>query len=67
MLLMAHLLRLLPANAYGLLAPSLGPALRFASLSHRFHIPVDYMRRATNTVNYSRELPFAQGIRFDLG
>jgi aldehyde dehydrogenase (NAD+) len=26
-----------------------------------------YMRRATNTVNYSRELPLAQGIRFDLG
>jgi aldehyde dehydrogenase (NAD+) len=25
-----------------------------------------YMRRATNTVNYSRELPLAQGIRFDL-
>ena len=24
-----------------------------------------YMRRATNTVNYSRELPLAQGIRFD--
>ncbi len=26
-----------------------------------------YMRRATNTVNYSRELPLAQGISFDLG
>jgi aldehyde dehydrogenase (NAD+) len=26
-----------------------------------------YMRRATNTINYSRELPLAQGIRFDLG
>ena len=26
-----------------------------------------YMRRATNTVNYSRELPLAQGVRFDLG
>ncbi len=26
-----------------------------------------YMRRATNTVNYSRELPLAQGIKFDLG
>jgi aldehyde dehydrogenase (NAD+) len=26
-----------------------------------------YMRRATNTVNYSRDLPLAQGIRFDLG
>ena len=26
-----------------------------------------YMRRATNTVNYSRELPLAQGIRFDTG
>jgi aldehyde dehydrogenase (NAD+) len=25
-----------------------------------------YMRRATNTVNYSRELPLAQGIKFDL-
>ena len=24
-----------------------------------------YMRRATNTVNYSKELPLAQGIRFD--
>ena len=24
-----------------------------------------YMRRATNTVNYSRELPLAQGIRFE--
>jgi aldehyde dehydrogenase (NAD+) len=26
-----------------------------------------YMRRATNTVNYSRELPLAQGIVFDAG
>lgn len=26
-----------------------------------------YMRRATNTVNYSRELPLAQGVRFELG
>jgi len=26
-----------------------------------------YMRRATNTVNYSRELPLAQGIRFEVG
>ena len=26
-----------------------------------------YMRRATNTVNYSRELPLAQGIVFDTG
>jgi len=26
-----------------------------------------YMRRATNTVNYSRELPLAQGVRFDVG
>jgi aldehyde dehydrogenase (NAD+) len=26
-----------------------------------------YMRRTTNTINYSRELPLAQGIRFDLG
>jgi len=25
-----------------------------------------YMRRATNTVNYSRELPLAQGVRFEL-
>ncbi|MEJ2018942.1 MAG: aldehyde dehydrogenase family protein [Maritimibacter sp.] len=25
-----------------------------------------YMRRQTNTVNYSRELPLAQGIKFDL-
>jgi aldehyde dehydrogenase (NAD+) len=25
-----------------------------------------YMRRATNTVNYSRQLPLAQGIRFDV-
>ncbi|NLY65864.1 MAG: aldehyde dehydrogenase family protein, partial [Alcaligenaceae bacterium] len=23
-----------------------------------------YMRRATNTINYSRELPFAQGVKF---
>lgn len=26
-----------------------------------------YMRRATNTVNYSDELPLAQGIQFDIG
>ena len=26
-----------------------------------------YMRRQTNTINYSTELPFAQGIKFDLG
>jgi aldehyde dehydrogenase (NAD+) len=26
-----------------------------------------YMRRATNTVNYSRDLPLAQGIKFDTG
>ncbi|MFA7431683.1 MAG: aldehyde dehydrogenase family protein, partial [Rhodospirillaceae bacterium] len=26
-----------------------------------------YMRRATNTINYSRDLPLAQGIKFDLG
>ena len=26
-----------------------------------------YMRRATNTINYSRELPLAQGITFDIG
>jgi aldehyde dehydrogenase (NAD+) len=25
-----------------------------------------YMRRATNTINFSRELPLAQGIRFDV-
>lgn len=25
-----------------------------------------YMRRATNTINYSRELPLAQGIKFDI-
>jgi aldehyde dehydrogenase (NAD+) len=25
-----------------------------------------YMRRATNTVNYSKELPLAQGVRFDV-
>lgn len=25
-----------------------------------------YMRRATNTINYSAELPLAQGIRFDM-
>jgi len=25
-----------------------------------------YMRRATNTINYSRELPLAQGVSFDL-
>ena len=26
-----------------------------------------YMRRATNTINYSRALPLAQGISFDIG
>ncbi len=26
----------------------------------------NYMRRATNTINYSRALPLAQGVRFDL-
>jgi aldehyde dehydrogenase (NAD+) len=26
-----------------------------------------YMRRATNTINYSTELPLAQGVRFDVG
>ena len=26
----------------------------------------NYMRRATNTINYSRELPLAQGVKFDL-
>jgi aldehyde dehydrogenase (NAD+) len=25
-----------------------------------------YMRRQTNTINYSKELPLAQGIRFDI-
>jgi len=25
-----------------------------------------YMRRSTNTVNYSRELPLAQGVKFDI-
>jgi aldehyde dehydrogenase (NAD+) len=25
------------------------------------------MRRATNTINYSRELPLAQGIKFGTG
>jgi aldehyde dehydrogenase (NAD+) len=25
-----------------------------------------YMRRATNTINYSGELPLAQGVRFDV-
>ena len=25
-----------------------------------------YMRRATNTVNYSRDLPLAQGVQFDV-
>src|SRR5262249_33493373 len=25
-----------------------------------------YMRRATNTTNYSRDLPLAQGVKFDL-
>jgi aldehyde dehydrogenase (NAD+) len=24
------------------------------------------MRRQTNTINYSRELPLAQGIKFDI-
>ena len=26
-----------------------------------------YMRRQTNTVNYGRTLPLAQGIKFDIG
>ena len=26
-----------------------------------------YMRRATNTINFSTELPLAQGISFDVG
>ena len=25
-----------------------------------------YMRRATNTINYSRQLPLAQGVKFDV-
>ncbi|MDF2621955.1 MAG: Aldehyde Dehydrogenase, partial [Xanthobacteraceae bacterium] len=25
-----------------------------------------YMRRATNTINYSRQLPLAQGVSFDI-
>jgi len=25
------------------------------------------MRRATNTINYGRELPLAQGVKFDIG
>jgi aldehyde dehydrogenase (NAD+) len=25
-----------------------------------------YMRRQTNTINYSREMPLAQGIKFDI-
>ena len=25
-----------------------------------------YMRRATNTINYSRELPLAQGVKFEV-
>ena len=25
-----------------------------------------YMRRATNTINYSDQLPLAQGVKFDL-
>jgi aldehyde dehydrogenase (NAD+) len=27
----------------------------------------NYMRRATNTINYSKELPLAQGIQFEVG
>jgi aldehyde dehydrogenase (NAD+) len=26
-----------------------------------------YMRRQTNTINYGRDLPLAQGVRFDVG
>ena len=26
----------------------------------------NYMRRATNTINYSTKLPLAQGIKFDI-
>jgi len=25
------------------------------------------MRRATNTINYGRTLPLAQGVKFDVG
>ena len=25
-----------------------------------------YMRRATNTINYGREMPLAQGVRFEV-
>jgi aldehyde dehydrogenase (NAD+) len=25
-----------------------------------------YMRRATNTINYGKQLPLAQGVRFDI-
>jgi aldehyde dehydrogenase (NAD+) len=25
-----------------------------------------YMRRATNTINYGKQLPFAQGVKFDV-
>ncbi|MBV8812765.1 MAG: aldehyde dehydrogenase family protein, partial [Acidobacteriaceae bacterium] len=25
-----------------------------------------YMRRSTNTINYGRELPLAQGVKFDV-
>ena len=25
-----------------------------------------YMRRQTNTINYSKDLPLAQGIKFDI-
>ncbi|RJF94301.1 aldehyde dehydrogenase family protein [Sphingomonas cavernae] len=27
----------------------------------------NYMRRATNTINYSNDLPLAQGVKFDIG
>jgi len=26
----------------------------------------NYMRRATNTINYSKTLPLAQGVKFDI-
>ena len=26
----------------------------------------NYMRRATNTINYSRDLPLAQGVNFSM-
>ena len=40
---------------------------RPAAAASRAPMPgTHYMRRATNTVNYSRELPLAQGVSFDV-